>query len=169
MNQHQRKFLLDTIEKQFRDELAQLKNKKPVEPSLNNYLTAAILDGSFVMRSQAEIRDSISTRVRDLGKGEALLTSYGGLYGRPRDGAESVISLPAELLFQLPPGYSKAKAEYDAKMEKWNSEIKALENSIAAMRIKVQIGSDDALMALVNQADQLCSMSLTVSSKLLGS
>lgn len=168
MNQHQRKFLLDTIEKQFRDELAQLRNKKPVEPSLNNYLTAAILDGSFVMRSQAEIRDSISTRVRDLGKGEALLT-WSGRYGREHDGAESVISLPAELLFKLPPGYAKAKAEYDAKMADWNSEIKALENSIAAMRIKVQIGSDDALMALVNQADRLCSMSLTISSKLLGS
>jgi hypothetical protein len=35
------------------------------------------------------------------------------------------------------------------------------------MRIKVQVGSDKALEALVDQADRLCSMSLTASSRLL--
>jgi len=35
------------------------------------------------------------------------------------------------------------------------------------MKIKVQLGSDKALLALIDQADQLCSMSLTASSKLL--
>ena len=37
------------------------------------------------------------------------------------------------------------------------------------MRIKVQVGSDKSLEALVDQVDQICSMSLTVSSKLLAS
>jgi hypothetical protein len=35
------------------------------------------------------------------------------------------------------------------------------------MRLKIQIGSDKALAVLVDQADTLCSMSITTSNRLL--
>lgn len=167
MNQHQRKFLLETIEKQFRAELHELKNQKPTEPSLNNYLTADILNGSFTMRSPDEIRKSITDRVRDFGKGEALISCSGRKYGIVNDEGENIVSLPAELLFNLPPDYVKVKSEYDARLAAWSEDVKRLENSISAMRIKVQIGSDASLTSLVNQADRLCSVSITDLSGLL--
>jgi len=167
MNQHQRKFLLEAIEKQYKRESSELQERKPKEPSLNNYLIAAILDGSFVIKKQDRVRELILDRVRTLGKGEALLQSH-GYFGRRRDeGEENCIMLPASLLFELPKPYDKEFAQYESDLAKWEAEKAALESSIEALRIKVQIGSDKALEVLVEQADTLCSMSLTASNKLL--
>jgi len=168
MNQHQRKFLLEAIEKQYKTEKDNLNSRKPSEPSLNNYLIAAILDGSFKMKSTESVRTSIRERVRDLGKGDALLSEGRRGYMHRNDGeAEDMISLPAKLLFDLPEGYAVELEKYEKELAEWTKEREALEASIGAMRIKVQIGSDAALMALVDQADKLCSMSLTASNRLL--
>ncbi len=167
MNQHQRKFLLEAIEKQYKAERSALNDRKPKEPSMNNYLIAAILDGSFKMKSSNLVRDAIVARTRTLGKSEALLTNSSQSWGRDDEDSGKVITLPANLLFELPNGYTMAFAQFEEDHDKWKNEVDALEASIQAMRIKVQIGSDKSLEALVEQADTLCSMSLTASNKLL--
>lgn len=168
MNQHQRKFLLEAIEKQYQREKDEINKREPKEPSLNNYLIAAILDGSFVMKDSAQVRKTLLERVRTLGKSEALLEhSSRGWSSRKDDEDKQMISLPADVLFEMPTGYAKAFAEYEEALSKWEEELEALEVSIEAMRIKVQIGSDKSLDLLVEQADKLCSMSLTASNQLL--
>lgn len=164
MNQHQRKFLLEAIEKQHRTELEQLKARKPQEPSLNNYLIASVLDGSFKLQDPDSIRTEIRERVRNLGKADALVA------GRSRwDKAddETTVTLPVGTLFKLPPDYLVALDKFTEANTKWDAEYQDLEAAIGAMRIKVQIGSDKSLEALVEQADKLCSMSLTKTSHLL--
>ena len=167
MNQHQRKFLLEAVEKQYKAEYSTLRERKPKEPSMNNYLIAAILDGSFVMKSTATIREAVVERVKNLGKDDAFLSTHRKTW--PSSGADDgkSVSIPADILFEMPPGYAAAFAKYEAAHESWWAECAALDASIHAMRIKVQIGSDKALEVLVEQADTLCSMSLTASSKLL--
>lgn len=140
--------------------------RRPSAPSLNNYLIAAILDGSAVMRSPKELQKEIREMVRDLGKSSSLTTSSSG-YGSRRDDDEEHISLPALILFDPPPAYSEKLAAHEAAMKSWEEELRSLEASINAMRIKVQVGSDQALEALVEQADNICRMSLTASSRLL--
>jgi hypothetical protein len=164
MNQHQRKFLLETIETQYKTERDALNRREPREPSLNNYLIAAVLDGSFAMRDPAHVRDAIRERVQNLGKDESLIGSR-SRYGERLD--DATVTLPAVLLFEMPAGYAKALADYEEAHRAWAEEAKALNASIMAMRLKVQIGSDKSLDALVQQADTLCSMSLTASNKLL--
>ncbi len=167
MNQHQRKFLLEAIEKQYKIERSALHDRKPNPPSLNNYLIASVLDGSFTMKSESVIREAIRARVRDLGKGDAFVETASRSF-RTRDyDDEEVISIPAKVMFDMPLDYVKAFSEFEGAMKSWRKEADALEASIEAMRIKVQIGSDKALEALVEQADTLCSMSLTTTNKLL--
>lgn len=170
MNQNQRKFLLEAIEKQYRIEKEKLSEREPKAPSLGNYLTAAILDGSFKMKSVESIRSAIHDRVRDLGKDEALLTDDGDRWSRRNrrnDDSEEVVKLPVEVLFELPENYVPELDKYEKAMAAWEKEIESLEAAINAMRIKVQIGSDKALEVLIDQADKLCSMSLTASSQLM--
>lgn len=164
MNQHQRKFLLEEIQKRYKDERNELVSRKPTEPSLNNYLVAAILDGSAVMRPQEELREEIRRRVRDMSKDSALVSNK-GRWGTEK--AEDEISLPALLLFQEPPGFVEVRTAYEEALKAWETEMDALEASVDAMRIKIQVGSDKALESLVKQADSLCSMSLTSASRLL--
>ena len=164
MNQHQRKFLLEAVESQYKKERDKLREREPSEPSMNNYLISAVLDGSFVMRAPALVRESLRKRVMNLGKTESLLGSR-GRWGQ--EDCDNTVTLPAGLLFELPPAYAAALAEHERAHKAWSDEMEALDASLGAMRIKVQIGSDKALEALVEQADKLCSMSLTASSKLL--
>jgi hypothetical protein len=164
MNQHQRKFLLETVESQYKKERDALRDREPKEPSLNNYLIAAVLDGTFVMKDQKLVRDAVRERVTSLGKGEALLGSR-SRYGD--DEADVSITVPAALLFELPEGYRRAREDYERAHKAWADECSALEASIGAMRLKIQIGSDKALAVLVDQADTLCSMSITTSNRLL--
>jgi hypothetical protein len=163
MNQHQRKFLLEAIEGQYKTERNKLREREPKEPSMNNYLIAAILDGSFVMRDPQIVRNSLRERVRNLGKTETLLSNRNRY---DSDDKGNHIAIPADLLFELPVGYAEALAKYESERNAWQAETDALDASINAMRIKVQIGSDKALDVLVEQADKLCSMSLTAASQL---
>lgn len=172
MNQTQRQFLLNSIEQQYKKERSKLLERKPKEPSLNNYLVASILDGTFVMKKQDVVRSAVRERVVKLGKKEALLCDSSDIWGSRRrqdeeDQAETFIKIPVSILFELPKQYAAAKKEYDDALLQWVELDEALEASFEAMKIKVQLGSDKALSALVDQADKLCSMSLTASSKLM--
>lgn len=167
MNQHQRKFLLEAIEKQYKIEKSALDDRRPKAPSLNNYLIAAILDGSFAMRTSTSVRAAITERVRTLGKGEALLEPRSRYSSRNDDDDGDSVILPASIIFEFPIKYVGELEVYETALKEWKAEREALEASIGAMRIKVQIGSDKALDRLVEQADQLCLMSLTASNKLL--
>lgn len=171
MNQHQRKFLLEQIEKQYKKEMDELRGRKPHAPSLNNYLIAAILDGSAKMKPQDKVAAMVRERVRDLGKDESFVAAGRDNWGRRSHEADDayaeLVSIPALLLFEPPVQYAEKRKQFEDDLEKWEAEVRALEASIAAMRIKVQVGSDKALEALVDQADQICSMSLTASTKLL--
>lgn len=167
MNQHQRKFLLEEIEKQYRNEKQALSDRRPKPPSLNNYLIAAILDGTAKMNSFERVQQEVREKVRDLGKGETFVGEKDRWLGSRDTEEQNMISIPALLLFEMPPQYQDKVEEYNQKLEAWKQEAKALESSIAAMRIKVQVGSDKALSALVEQADKICSMSLTAASRMM--
>lgn len=163
MNQIQRKFLLDAVEKQFKKEKDVLIAEKPKEPSLNNYLMAAILDGSFTMRPAEEIRTAVRERVRNMGKEDSLLTTK----DRWSEQESKLMALPVEVLFDMPAGYTEVLHKYEEELREWNAKMEALKSALSAMQIKIQIGSDKALAPLIDEADKLCSLSLVNSSKLL--
>ena len=168
MNQHQRKFLLEQIEHLYKTEKSDLHARRPIAPSLNNYLVASILDGTAALKSPETVKESIRNRVRDLGKGCALTSTNSGWGSQNRsEENDETINLPALLLFEMPPAFTEVQSGYESAMKAWTEESKALEASINAMRIKVQVGSDKALEAIVEQADNICRMSLTASSRLL--
>ena len=167
MNQHQRKFLLEQIERIYKEEKSALHDRKPIAPNLNNYLIAAILDGTAVLQPPEKLKDAIRKRVRDLGKGAALTSSESSWGRRSENDDEEHIKLPALLLYETPAAFVEVRAEYLAAAKAYDEECRALEASINAMRIKVQVGSDKSLEALVEQADNICRMSLTASSRLL--
>jgi len=166
MNKDQRKYLLDAVSSQHREELNKLNDRRPKAPSLNNYLVAAILDGSFRMKPEAAVRSAILARVRDLGRGEALIENQ--RHWQRDEAGEDCVVLPALLLFDEPPAYTEARVAYEAQLKQWEQEYDTLEAAFKAMTLKIQIGSAEALQGLIAQADALCSLSLsTINQRLL--
>jgi hypothetical protein len=168
MNKDQRKYLLDTLAAQHKAEQEKLRDRRPKEPSLNNYLVAAILDGSFRMRPSEDVRKAIRDRVRDLGRDESLVTSATNRWNRRSEDEDvGMVNMPALLLFEEPEGYAVARKAYEEARERWDAEYMALDAAFKAMTLKVQLGSDAALKSLVDQADALCSMSLSAANQKL--
>ena len=74
MNQTQREFLIKHIERRYTETVREIKERKPVKPSLNNYLVAAVLDGSFQLQEVEVLRAFIREAVLALGP---QVNSYG--------------------------------------------------------------------------------------------
>ncbi len=158
MNQDQRKFLITHITKAYDAERKKLKEDEPKEPSLNNYLVAAVLDGSFKLRSTADIRTTIHEMVLELGPEAALIGERRRRhYG---DEPDTTISVEAKRLFILPKGYETALEKYEKEYEIWNKKMEQIEAIKETLILKIQIGSNAVLDRLVEQADNMADLNL---------
>lgn len=80
MNQTQRDFLIKKVQNIHNAEIKELKNKLPVEPSLNNYLIAAIINKTIKYQSIETVKKSISDRIKRLGGGTEIIKRESGSY-----------------------------------------------------------------------------------------
>ena len=167
MNKDQRKFLVDFIEKEGRKLLEEHDRTRPREPSLNNYIVAAILDGSFELRPRDEIERAIRERVLALGPGDTFVSKQDRHYYGKRDTREEAafVTLDVRILLTMPPQYQQEQDQYDAQLVAWKTKRREIEDIQKTLTIKVQIGSDKALTTLIEQADNLGDLRL-VSSRL---
>jgi len=166
MNQKQRDFLIDQVRKNHRKEEETLNKQRPEEPSLNNYITAAILDGTFKLRPTETIRKTIKERVLKLGKKGSLLGS-GRSSWKDDDEDDDVIELKAKDFFELPPGYTEAYDEYTRRRAEFDKKADDLDAMRDTLTLKIQIGSDKVLDQLIEQADNLADLSLMQTSLIL--
>lgn len=154
MTEKQREFLIKKVEETRKRALNEV-NEDLLEPSLNNYLISAILDGSIQMKSEYNIYSSIKQKVLNLGPSGSLIKTdtWGEKY-------EHELSLRAEDLFIFPEAYLKARAEYIRKYEE-QTERKSLINSQAeTIVLKLQLGTSASLDKLITEADNLVDLSL---------
>lgn len=116
MNKDQRNFLIERIKKTERGNLDKLEAQRPKHPSLNNYLIAAILDDSIIMKSIDSVREAIRNRVISLGQSDSLIyrdTSW----HRHNTEDEDHIHVPADVLFEYPPKYQEALEKYERDLK----------------------------------------------------
>lgn len=168
MNQHQRKFLLDQIEKQYRKEREILNDREPEAPCLNNFLVAAILAGTVRLQPPEILKEWLGVRVRQSGTDDALISTNRRSWRASRNADEpACVTIPADVVFVLPEDFLEVQRKYEANHKQWESELAALEAAMSALRIKVQVGSDSALAPLIDQADRICHFSLVAAHGLL--
>jgi hypothetical protein len=168
MNQDQRKFLLARVEQTYREEREKLDHQKPKEPSLNNYLVAAILDNTIELKSLESIREAIKKKVLALGVKETLTdTERRSWRNSDDDDREThVISFSADVIFVYPEAYIKAYSEWKVKVKQVNEKIEMLHAQKETLLLKIQIGSNTSLDRLVDSVDNMIDITL-MNSKLM--
>jgi hypothetical protein len=168
MNQEQRKYLLEQVNRTYQREKRALDDRRPDPPSLNNYLIACVLDGSFQLQEPGDIRAHVRSLVLDLGAAKTFIDTNNYRYNsnKDEDENEQFVSLRADALFVLPENYREAKAAYDEARAAWDKESEQLEEFTETVKLKIQIGSSKALDKLVEQADNLADLNI-VNTKLL--
>lgn len=165
MNQPQREFLIKHIERHHKKAIDDLNKTRPRKPSLNNYLIAAVLAGSFKLQSEESIRDFIRALVLSLGPDGALVKGPRRHYDDDDDVANT-LTLPAEQLFTLPAEYLSALESYNEAERAWQSQIDQTNEIKDTLILKIQIGSAKVLEKLVEQVDNLADLQL-VNTRLL--
>lgn len=170
MNKDQRKYLTDQVRSTYNQQKEKLRDKIPSPPSLNNYLVAAFLDNSIVMKDVTKLKQRIRDRVIEMGKEDALVGEEEKTrrYNRyniddeedDEDNKKYIIQIPPEDLFEYPENYLKAKEEYDTKKNKILKEIEILDAQFQTINMKLQIGSDESLKNLIAEVDNLADLSL---------
>lgn len=166
MNQNQREFLIKHVEKTYRNQKEELDEATPKEPSLNNYLIAAVLDGSFQLQDVEVMREAIRQTVLNLGPEGSLVGGKGRNRYSDYD-VEHQVKLQAESLFVLPDNYLKALAEYETKRAEWDAQRKQLEDYKETIILKIQIGSPQVLAKLIEQVDNLADLNIVNTNLLL--
>jgi len=166
MNQDQRKFLLARVEQTYRSESERLRNKLPEEPSLNNYMVAAALDGSLKMKKIEDIKKHIRDKVIKLGQSETLIHEEHDRYRRYDEKSYHSITLKASEVFEFPEAYIEAMLKYNAEKEAIEKEISTLIAYKETIMLKIQIGSNAVLDRLIDEADNMIDLSL-INSKLM--
>lgn len=157
MNQVQRKFLIDRIEKQVKISIEALNNNKPEAPNLNNYLLHRVLSGNFKIKSGAEIKEAIRQKALTAKANQNWMTgersSYNGYRARE-------FKLDVNDLFDVDEEYKTKQNEYREATAKIDEQIRKLSIQGDTLVTRIQLASDKTLDRMINEIDDMGDLSL---------
>ena len=159
MNQTQRDFLIKKVQTIHNEEIRQLKTKIPEEPSLNNYLIAAILNKTIKYQSMDTVKKSINERIKRLGNDTEIIKRQSGSYRNDYKNID-YMALQAKDLFVIPKNYLEALEEFNQVTEHIENQIKEHEATKETLELKIQIGSSKILDVFIEEVDSMGSLSL---------
>jgi hypothetical protein len=166
MNQDQRKFLIERVNKTFLLQKSKLEANKIERPSLNNYLVAAFLDNSIEFNDIEKLKIKMRQTVLKYGSSDKLVKEGNSLrYFENKD--NNICEIIAEDLFIIPESYKVALAEYEAYKKDIQDKVEQLEAQKDTILLKIQIGSNQVLDKLITQVDNLADLNIMNSQFLL--
>lgn len=151
MNQTQRKFLLDKIDKQLDIRVRALRDAQPEQPNLANFLLAGILAGTLEIRSSKELKHILRERaLQDVG--EWLDTSYGT--------HKTEVKFKLREFFVIPPEAETANQAYIQEYNRLETEIHELVIRGEGLKTRIQLASDKTLQKMIDEVDDMGDISL---------
>lgn len=155
MNNTQRKFLIERIQQKVKDKIEILKKGLLRYPSASNYIFKAVMNDKLSIQPTDVIMDAIKTKAMNAIEGENWLSEERMGYNKER-----TILLLIEQLIIVPDDF---KIEVD-RVTKHNKsiedEISALNVQLDTIEVRIQLASDKTLRNLINEVDDMGSISL---------
>jgi hypothetical protein len=155
MNSAQRKFLIEKIQSKVKERIEVLKKQRMEYPSASNYLFKAIMNNTLFLKSTEDILDAIKRKALAAKEGENWLSNE-----RIGFNKENTITLPWESLIVVPEDFLVERQRVEALNSAINKEIKELQIQLDTIEIRIQLASDKTLQKLVNEVDDMGSLSL---------
>jgi hypothetical protein len=155
MNSAQRKFLVEKIQEKVKARIKDLESQKQEFPSASNYIFKAILNNELKLQPEKQVLESIKQKALAAKEGANWLSEE-----RLGLNKENTIRLNLNSLIILPDDY---KNEYE-RVERHNKAIKdtiqGLKQQLESIEVRVQLASDKTLQKLINEVDDMGSLSL---------
>jgi hypothetical protein len=169
MNQDQRKFLIEKVERTYRDQCNVLTVNAPTRPSLNNYLIAAFLDNTIQFNDIDKLKDKMRKTVLKYGVSDKLVNDEDDdiLTSRRKNKESNFVKILAEDLFVIPESYTEAMKKYNEEKKEIDNKTRELEGNKETIIMKIQIGSSAVLDKLITQVDNMADLNIMNSQFLL--
>jgi len=169
MNKDQRNFLITKISETCNKQIKVLEDEREDKPNLNNWLVAGFLDGTIQFTDIKILAEKMKQRVLKMDRNDVLLKEESdSFYNRKRKEEENLyVHLRADELFVIPQGYLDELKIYEENEKAIDEKIKILEAQKDTIVMKLQIGSNEQLKKLIDEADNLVDLSLVNSQLLL--
>ncbi len=165
MNQDQRKFLIERVNKTFNIQKGRIEAEyKRDKPSLNNYLVAAFLDNSIQFNDIEKLKTKMRETVLRYGSQDKLVEEE---HNYRNSIEKKYCKLVPEDLFIIPENYTIALDEYNNFKKEGDAKIEELEAQRDTILLKIQIGSNAVLDKLITQVDNLADLNIMNSQFLL--
>lgn len=153
MNQTQRKFLIDKIEKNVKQQIRILEDSIPEKPSMEVYLLHAVMSDTFDIKSKEEIKELIrqkakSTKDRQKWMGSDWHRTSTQLVFNPRD------------IFIIPEEYERLFEEWQKKEKEIRDQVYSLRTQADTLVTRIQLASNKTLEKMISEVDDMGDISL---------
>jgi hypothetical protein len=155
MNTAQRKFLIERIQQKVKDKIEELKKTLLEHPSASNYIFKAVLNNKLELQPKEVILDAIKGKALKAKEGYNWLSDESMGWNKERE-----IRLLLEKLIVLPDDYKEELEKVRTHNKIINEEISQLKLQLDTIEVRVQLASDKTLQNLVNEVDDMGSLSL---------
>ncbi len=158
MNQTQRKFLIDKIQKESDSMVKVLKDSKPEFPSVQNWLFAKVLSGDIKIKSEQEIKQAIKEKALKSKSNDRDWLSGTSMYSS-RSSCAIVFESVWDVI-EKPEEISRLLVQYDADTFKIQSEINDIKIKTDSLITRIQLASDKTLEKVIAEIDDMGNLSL---------
>ena len=155
MNTAQRKFLIERIQQKVKNKIEELKKTLLERPSASNYIFKAVLNGELELQPKEVTLEAIKRKALKAKEGQNWLSEESMGWNKERE-----IKLLLEYLVVLPNDYKEELERVNAHNKSINEEINQLKLQLDTIEVRVQLASDKTLQNLVNEVDDMGSLSL---------
>ena len=150
MNQQQRKFLITKIQESVKMKIRAIRDAVPEEPKIREFIKRDILNGSFEIIPNDQIKKMISRMTDPNLK----------IKGRSFSDYSDEIAFELKKLFIEPKDFKKIYSEYSMALKKADDEINKLNLQTESLIIRIQLASDKTLQQMISDVDDMGNISL---------
>ncbi len=157
MNQAQRNFLIKKIEDQVKITCDALKEQKPEQPNLNNWLLHAVLSDNFELQSIESIKETLRQKALNATRDVNWLTGEreSGWGGNGRG-----VGFKVSEIFILSDDYKQKRDSFLAASNGIDEKIKTVRMQAETLITRIQLASDKTLDKMINEVDDMGDISL---------
>lgn len=154
MNQVQRNYLIEQIQKTARIKRVALEDQLEDAPSLSMYLYKAVMSDEFELRGMKELREYIKEKALTLKDRDDWLGNHWG------SSSKSDVVIPANKFFIIPNTHKERDSKISEANDEINEKIRILNVEEETLIMRIQLASNKTLETMISEVDDMGNLSL---------
>jgi len=154
MNQVQRNYLIEQIQKTARIKRDALEDQLEDAPSLSMYMYKAVMSNDFELRPMTELREFIKEKALNIRERDDWLGNSWG------SSSKKDVVIPINKFFVIPKDHKERSTKTDKANDIINDKLRTLNVEEETLIMRIQLASNKTLDAMISEVDDMGNLSL---------